>query len=117
MGTTMTVKGQVTIPKQIRDRLGLVSGCEVVFTLNERGEYVVLPGDDKGGGKRSKKSLTPKSRFDAVRGTANMSGMSTDEFMNLIRGDDLDAPDLRSKCTKRHAKRSPAAKKSASAST
>ncbi len=93
MGTTMTVKGQVTIPKQIRESLGLVTGSEVVFTLNERGEYVVLPNSDKYGKPRTKKSTAPKSRFDAVRGTANMGGMSTDEYMNLIRGYDSDAND------------------------
>ena len=32
-------------------------------------------------------------RFDAARGTANMSGMSTDEYMNLIRGYDNDQSD------------------------
>ncbi len=113
MGTTMTVKGQVTIPKQIRDSLGLSSGSEVVFTLNERGEYVVLPSSDKAGKTRTNKSTAPKSRFDAVRGTANMSGMSTEEYMNLIRGYDRDAndPALRpAKQADRTTKRPPKAK-------
>jgi antitoxin PrlF len=87
MSTTITVKGQVTIPKQIRDSLGLVAGSKVEFTLNERGEYVVLLA---AGTKKSRKSIVAKSRFDAVRGTANMSGMSSDEYMNLIRGYDDD---------------------------
>jgi antitoxin PrlF len=90
MSTTITVKGQVTIPKQIRDSLGLVAGSKVEFTLNERGEYVVLPA---AGTKKNRKSLVAKSRFDAVRGTANMSGMSSDEYMNLIRGYDNDQSD------------------------
>ena len=87
MATSMTVKGQVTIPKQIRDSLGLVAGCKVEFTLNPRGEYVVLPA------KGAKKSRKPAARMDAVRGTANMSGLSTDEYMNLIRGYDQDKND------------------------
>jgi antitoxin PrlF len=90
MSTTITVKGQVTIPKQIRDSLGLVAGSKVEFTLNDRGEYVVLPA---AGIKKSRKSLVAKSRFDAVRGTADMSGMSSDEYMNLIRGYDDDQND------------------------
>ncbi|MCA3018568.1 MAG: AbrB/MazE/SpoVT family DNA-binding domain-containing protein [Rhodocyclaceae bacterium] len=95
MSTTITVKGQVTIPKQIRDSLGLVPGSKVEFTLNERGEYIVLPaGPPKKGGKAgSHGSNLVKSRFDAVRGTASMSGMSTDEYMNLIRSYDQDAAD------------------------
>jgi antitoxin PrlF len=90
MSTTITVKGQVTIPKQIRDSLGLVAGSKVEFTLNERGEYVVLPA---AGTKKNRKSLVAKSRFDAVRGTANMNGMSSDEYMHLIRGYDDDQND------------------------
>jgi antitoxin PrlF len=90
MSTTITVKGQVTIPKQIRDSLGLVAGSKVEFTLNERGEYVVLPA---AGTKKSRKPIIAKSRFNAVRGTANMSGMSSDEYMNLIRGYDDDQND------------------------
>ena len=88
MATSMTVKGQVTIPKQIRDNLGLVAGCKVEFTLNPRGEYVVLPAN---GAKKSRKPAT--SRMDAVRGTAKMGGLSTDEYMNLIRGYDQDNND------------------------
>jgi len=104
MGTTMTVKGQVTIPKQIRENLGLVTGSQVVFTLNERGEYVVLPNSDENGKSRANKSTLPKSRFDAVRGTASMSGMSTEEYMNLIRGYDGDASDPGLKLTKQPAR-------------
>jgi len=92
MSTTITVKGQVTIPKQIRDSLGLVAGSKVEFTLNERGEYVVLPAVIT---KKSRKLVVAKSRFDAVRGTANMSGMSSDEYLNLIRGYDADKSDPR----------------------
>jgi antitoxin PrlF len=43
---TVTSKGQITIPKPIRDRLGLESGTEVTFVL--RGEELTLrpkPGD------------------------------------------------------------------------
>lgn len=88
MATTLTVKGQVTIPKQIRDSLGLVAGCKVEFTLNPRGEYVVLPAK---GARKNRKPAT--SRMDAVRGTANMGGLSSDEYMNLIRGYDQDKND------------------------
>lgn len=38
--STMTRKGQVTIPKVIRDRLGLKEGEKVFFMM--RGEEVVL---------------------------------------------------------------------------
>jgi AbrB family looped-hinge helix DNA binding protein len=38
--STMTRKGQVTIPKEIRDRLGVKEGEKVLFVM--RGEEVLL---------------------------------------------------------------------------
>ena len=35
MSTTMTSKGQVTIPKPIRDHLGIGPGSKIRFRLNE----------------------------------------------------------------------------------
>ena len=41
--TTVTSKGQVTIPKAIRDALGLRPGDRVVFIRTEAGRVVVEP--------------------------------------------------------------------------
>lgn len=38
---TMTSKGQITIPKQIRAELGLTPGTRVTFTRNEDGDVVL----------------------------------------------------------------------------
>ncbi|MCL5060653.1 MAG: AbrB/MazE/SpoVT family DNA-binding domain-containing protein, partial [Candidatus Thermoplasmatota archaeon] len=40
MATTLTSKGQVTIPKQIRTALDLEPGCAVEFAVNQEGEVV-----------------------------------------------------------------------------
>lgn len=40
---TITSKGQVTIPKAIRDRLDLDAGTEVEFELTEDGTVAVRP--------------------------------------------------------------------------
>lgn len=40
---TVTSKGQVTIPKAIRDELGIDEGTEVEFVLNEDGSLTVRP--------------------------------------------------------------------------
>jgi AbrB family looped-hinge helix DNA binding protein len=40
---TVTSKGQVTIPKRIRERLGLDAGTELEFTVNEDGSLTVRP--------------------------------------------------------------------------
>ena len=41
MSTTLTVKGQVTIPKRIRDALSLAPGCSVDFAVNCAGEVLI----------------------------------------------------------------------------
>lgn len=76
MAATITIKGQVTIPKPVRDHLGIGPGSMVDFRRNERGEIVIEP---VAGPK-------PKSPFEALRGHAG-PGMSTDELMELTRGE------------------------------
>lgn len=41
--STVTQKGQVTIPKDVRDSLHLVTGDKVEFVRNERDEVVIKP--------------------------------------------------------------------------
>jgi antitoxin PrlF len=41
MSTTLTVKGQVTIPKTIRDAMGLTPGTSIDFAVNQKGEVVL----------------------------------------------------------------------------
>lgn len=77
MATTMTVKGQVTIPKKVRDALKLSPGDGVDFEVNRDGEIVV----HKAGGRVAKKP----DRFDAMRGKAQVK-WRTDELMALLRG-------------------------------
>jgi antitoxin PrlF len=79
METTLTSKGQVTIPKHIREALSLEPGCKLVFDVNQAGELVL----------RKDGHVLPRrpDRFDLVAGTADVElGMSTDEYMELIRG-------------------------------
>jgi AbrB family looped-hinge helix DNA binding protein len=40
---TITSKGQVTIPKRIRDELGLTAGMEIEFIVEEDGTIRVQP--------------------------------------------------------------------------
>lgn len=43
---TVTSKGQITIPKEIRDRLGLTRGETVSFEFTDEGEVVMRKSDD-----------------------------------------------------------------------
>jgi antitoxin PrlF len=38
---TVTTKGQITIPKAVRDMLRIVPGDQVDFSVNDRGDVVV----------------------------------------------------------------------------
>jgi AbrB family looped-hinge helix DNA binding protein len=78
MPVTVTTKGQVTIPKAIRDRLGLKPGSRVVFSLDGEGR-AVLEAEGV-----PKASLS--ARIDRLRGSAS-PGLSTDEIMALTRGE------------------------------
>jgi AbrB family looped-hinge helix DNA binding protein len=82
--TTVTSKGQVTIPKHIRDRHSITAGTRL--EVAERGDEIVFR-------KAKKKPMPAESRdpeFEAYlnkfRGTLDL-GMSTDEYMELLRGE------------------------------
>ncbi|MCL5060654.1 MAG: AbrB/MazE/SpoVT family DNA-binding domain-containing protein [Candidatus Thermoplasmatota archaeon] len=79
MATTLTSKGQVTIPKQIRTALDLEPGCAVEFAVNQEGEVVI----HKTRARASRKT----DRFEAARGKADIQ-WRTDDLMKLLRGDD-----------------------------
>jgi antitoxin PrlF len=76
MSTTITVKGQVTIPKQIRDSLGLVAGARIEFAVNRDGEVVLHPIAT---GTKHK-----PNRFEAARGKADVK-WRTKDLMSLLR--------------------------------
>ena len=48
MDTTVTTKGQVTIPKAVRDMLGLSPGSKVRFRRTIQGDVVIEPDRDRG---------------------------------------------------------------------
>jgi antitoxin PrlF len=75
--TAVTVKGQVTIPKAVRDALDIGPGTRVEFTANRDGEFVLRKSEAGAG----------EHRFDRLLGILG-PGMSTDEVMALTRGED-----------------------------
>ena len=81
MATTVTTKGQVTIPKEVRDLLGIKPGSAVTFEVAEDGRVVLKKADRRGPATR------PPSRFAKLRGRAS-AGMTTEEIMALTRGEE-----------------------------
>jgi AbrB family looped-hinge helix DNA binding protein len=76
----ITTKGQVTIPQELRERLGLLPHSEVEF-------------DIVGDSVRIRKKKGTKTRGERLlehmrRGPKPMPGMTTDELMAMTRGED-----------------------------
>jgi AbrB family looped-hinge helix DNA binding protein len=74
----ITTKGQVTIPVEIRERLGLLPHTEVRFEVE--GNTVRIVREESRSGSRGQRLL------DRMRGRAT-SGLSTEEIMALTRGE------------------------------
>jgi AbrB family looped-hinge helix DNA binding protein len=79
MSPQVTRKGQVTIPKRVRDRLNIKPGSSVEFELAADGRVVLVKVD----GKRAR----GRGAFARIRDAAT-TGMTTEEIMALTRGDD-----------------------------
>ncbi len=76
----ITSKGQVTIPLDVRIRLGLLPHTEVEFEVAGDHARIRKARRPAGSGARANKAL------EALRGTAD-ARMSTDEIMALTRGE------------------------------
>ena len=77
MTVKVTSKGQVTLPKAVRDLLGIGPGSVIDFQRAPDGRIVLVRVD-----------ATPQpNRFEKLRGRAG-KGLSTDEIMALMRGED-----------------------------
>ena len=76
----VSTKGQVTIPQEIRERLGLFPHTKVEFEIS--GDHARIrkvkaaPGSGRG-------AMLIKALWGSARGP----GMSTDEIMELTRGE------------------------------
>ncbi len=80
MAYQVTIKGQVTIPKRVREYLGIRPGTGVEFEVNASGDVLMRKAA------RPARRARPRSRFAAIRGTATVR-MRTEEILALTRGD------------------------------
>jgi len=77
MATNLTSKGQVTVPKKIRDYLGLKPGAAVTFERLDNGDIAL---------RSARPSPKPRpSKFAKLRGRATVR-MKTEEILALTRG-------------------------------
>jgi antitoxin PrlF len=76
--TTVTSKGQVTIPKSVRKAVGLKPGDKVIVRATASGGVYVGPPD---------KASEYEARLRALAKRRLIRGTTTDEYMKLLRGD------------------------------
>ncbi len=69
----VTAKGQVTIPKNVREELGIKPGTDIDFRENNGRFYIVRITEP-----------TVTGKFNKLRGIATAK-MTTDEIMTLTR--------------------------------
>lgn len=84
---TMTSKGQVLIPKAMRDAAGLVPGHPYKVAVSDEGKIVIAP---LGFGPEDADERVRRMRAGilAIAGKyPNPGGMGTDEYMRELRGD------------------------------
>ena len=72
----VTIKGQVTIPKEVREKFDIQPLSEVDF-VEEQGRVFLV---------KKEPGMRDKKRFARVRGSATAK-MSTEEIMRLTRGE------------------------------
>ncbi|MBS3756846.1 MAG: AbrB/MazE/SpoVT family DNA-binding domain-containing protein [Desulfobacterales bacterium] len=72
----VTIKGQVTIPRSIREKLNITPADEIDFVEENGRVYVVKKTSTNAG----------KNKFRTLRGTATVK-MTTDEIMALTRAE------------------------------
>jgi AbrB family looped-hinge helix DNA binding protein len=86
VSTTVTVKGQVTLPKQVRDSVGIAPGDRVDVRATASGAILIAKA-----GQRD----DYKARLYALAKRRIIRGITTDEAMKETRGDHDNDPGLK----------------------
>ncbi len=88
MATTVTVKGQVTLPKSVRDAAGIKPGDRVEVRATAAGGVLI---------EKAAAVSEYRRRLEEVAKRRLIRGITTDEIMRELRGDPAEDPPLVSK--------------------
>jgi antitoxin PrlF len=83
----MTSKGQVLIPKEVRDEIGLMPGRPVYVGINGQGEAVVFPDTDAPVESPEDRAARIRAAAAELVGVYYDGSQTTDEIMFELRGD------------------------------
>lgn len=81
MATAMTVKGQVTIPKAVRDAAGIKPGDKVTAEALPDGRIVLKAARD------DSEIAAYRQQLEDMARRKPFTGFTTDELMQLSRGE------------------------------
>jgi AbrB family looped-hinge helix DNA binding protein len=81
----LTSKGQVTVPKDIRDALGLLPGRPVRFELDQDGNARILKAEAAQDERRRDFLARVKEAQAIFKANDPFPGLSNDDYMALIR--------------------------------
>ena len=85
MATTVTVKGQVTLPKSVRDAAGIQPGDSVEVRATASGAVLI---------EKAPTISDYRRRLEEVAQRRLIRGITTDEIMKELRGDPAKDPPL-----------------------
>ncbi len=85
--SNMTSKGQVTVPKDIRDALGLEPGQAVAFEIDSHGDARILKADSVAATQRKEAEFLDRlKKAQAVfKRIDRFPDVTTDEYMAMLR--------------------------------
>lgn len=83
--SNLTSKGQVTIPKDIRDALGLLPGKPVRFEMDANGAARIIPAKKAADLRKAEFEARLKEAQAIFKAADTMPGVTVDEYMAMIR--------------------------------
>jgi AbrB family looped-hinge helix DNA binding protein len=79
----VTSKGQVTIPRDLRERAGIATNSEVVFSI-ENGKIFILPKSDVAAAEEEARMKRFLNVLDRLEGTGDQE-LSAEDVMTITR--------------------------------
>ena len=87
MSTSVTVKGQVTLPKSVREAAGIRPGDRVTVRARPEGGVIVEREASSAEDSAYRRRLEEIARRKPMS-VGPFAGRTTDEIMRILRGDD-----------------------------
>ncbi len=82
----LTSKSQVTVPKDVRQSLGVKPGDSIEFLRDGEGRITIVKGEEPAVETREQRKARIRKAIESAAGTIDLGGLTTDEYMREMRG-------------------------------